>query len=149
MIIYKITNKINGKVYIGRTSKSIKSRWKEHQCKAYGKRKWEICKFQEAIKEFGADNFIVEQIDVAATKEEANAKEIFWIKHYNATEDGYNVSPGGRNGGHYCKVMNTCTGVVFNSMVEAAEVYGVSVTSIYQAVKNNWKCCGFRWKRVE
>lgn len=150
MIIYKITNKINGKVYIGQTSSTIEKRWKKHQYDAYGKRSWQIHKFQEAIKEFGADNFTVEQIDVAATKEEANAKEIYWIKQYNATEEGYNVSRGGKNSGRDCKVMNTCTGVVFNSMVEAAEVYGVTVESIRQAVKNpTWKCCGFHWKRAE
>ena len=148
MIIYKITNRINGMVYIGQTSKSLEHRWKVH---CYSVKKKHSCfKLQKAIAEFGADNFTVEQIDVAATKEEANAKEIFWIKHYNAIEDGYNVSPGGRNGGHYCKVMNTDTGVVFDSMVEAAEAYGVSVSSIHQAVKNpTWTCCGYHWKRVE
>lgn len=150
MIIYKITNKINGKVYIGQTKRSIEERWRGHCNQAFDKKRdYQKFKLQYAILEFGAENFTVEVIDYAATKEEANRKEIYWIKQYDSVENGYNTSPGGRNGGHYCKVMNTCTGVVFNSMVEAAEVYGVSVTSIYQAVKNNWKCCGFHWKKVE
>lgn len=75
MKIYKITNKINGMVYIGRTSKSIEERWKVH-CHNV-KSKHACFKFQKAIAEFGAENFTVEQIDVAATKEEADAKEVY------------------------------------------------------------------------
>lgn len=150
MKIYKITNKINDMVYIGRTSKSIESRWKDHQRDAFGKRSWQIHKFQRAIKDFGAENFTVEQIDVAATKEEADEKEIYWIEFYNATEKGYNTSIGGKNSGRNCKVTNVETGEIFVSMVEAANAYGVNVNAIRQAVKNpTWKCCGCHWKKAE
>lgn len=147
MKIYKITNKINGMMYIGQTSKSLEDRWKQH-CRDV-KSKHACFKLQKAIREFGAENFTVELIDVATTKEEANKKEVFWIMLYDATEQGYNTSPGGRNGGHYCKVQNVETGEIFNKVNDAAKAYGVSPSSITQAVKNpTWKCSGFHWKKV-
>jgi predicted GIY-YIG superfamily endonuclease len=149
LIIYKITNKTNGKVYIGKTKRSLEARWKQHCRDAFDGRFWTKGKLQYAIQEFGADAFTVEQIDVAASNDETNEKEMYWIKHYNSIETGYNTSPGGRNGGHYQKVINVETGEVFNSMVEAAEAYGVSHAAIPQAVKYGWKCSGFHWKKLD
>lgn len=141
LIIYKVTNKTDGKVYIGKTKGSLETRWKQHCHNAFGKREWLKAKLQYAIQEQGADAFTVEQIDCAATNEEANAKEMYWIKHYDSIEKGYNTSPGGRNGGHYRKVMNVETGEVFNSMVDAAKAYHVTHGAIAQAVKNpSWLC---------
>lgn len=148
MIIYKITNKINGMVYIGCTNRTLEARWKQH-CRDV-KSKHACFKLQKAIAEFSAENFIVEQIDVAATKEEANEKEVYWIKFYDATEKGYNTSPGGKNGGHYCKVQNVETGEIFNTVNDAAKAHRVSPSSITQAVKNpTWKCSGFHWKKAD
>lgn len=149
--IYKITNTQNGMVYIGKTSGSIAARWKKH-CYAAVDKKRNYLKFklQYAILEHGVASFTVEQIDSASSKDEANEKEMFWIQHYNSIRKGYNTSPGGRNGGHYKKVMNIETGQVFNSMVDAAKEYGVAVTSVWQAVRNpTWKCCGYHWKAVD
>ena len=144
MIIYKITNKINGMVYIGRTQRSLQARWKQHCNDANGTL---FCyKFQKAIKEFGAENFTIEQIDCAATKEEADAKEVYWIKLYNATEDGYNVSPGGKAGGSRKKVMAVESGLVFDTMVDAAKHFGLSHGAIQQVVdKPHLKSAGQHW----
>lgn len=148
MIIYKVTNLVNGMVYIGKTKRSLETRWKQH-CRDMNSR-IACFKLQQAIKEFGAENFKIEQIDCAATKEEADAKEVYWIQFYHATEDGYNTSPGGKAGGNYRKVMVVETGQTFNSMVDAAKTFGVSVGSIAQAVKNpTWKCCGLHWKKAD
>ncbi len=144
MIIYKITNKINGMMYIGRTSGKLQYRWNRHVCDA--NRKLYCYKLQKAIKEFGADNFAVEQIDSAETKDEANEKEVYWIKFYNAVEEGYNVSPGGRAGGHRKKVKAVESGLVFDTMVEAAEYYGLSRCRISQVVdKEHLKAGGQHW----
>jgi predicted GIY-YIG superfamily endonuclease len=146
MIIYKVTNRINGMVYIGQTRTSLEKRWSSHRSAVNSR--FSCFKLQKAIKEYGAENFTIEQIDCAATKDEANSKEMYWIKHYNSVENGYNTSPGGRNGGSYIKVMNVETGEVFNSMVEAGKAYGVSCNSIRQAVKNpTWVCCGYHWRK--
>lgn len=91
-IIYKITNKANGKVYIGQTVQSMSARWKQHISV------WSPCKYlSRAIKKYGADVFTIEKIDAADTVEELNAKEMFWITHYDSTNQkkGYNILCGG------------------------------------------------------
>lgn len=144
MIIYKITNKINGMVCIGRTKRSLQDRWRQHCQNANSKL---FCyKFQKAIKEYGAENFTVEQIDCAATKEEADAKEVYWIKFYNATEKGYNVSPGGKASANRKKVMAVESGLVFDTMVDAAKHFGLSHSMIPVVVdKPHLKAGGQHW----
>ena len=92
--IYKITNKVNGKVYIGQTSQGIRKRWSQHCCA-------EGCpKLHRAILKYGKRNFSVQRIDVASDKEEANQKEMYWIEQYDSAnhEHGYNLSLGGAFG---------------------------------------------------
>lgn len=92
MIVYKITNRINGKVYIGQTTRSLEKRWKEHCQLSHG------CQLMyRAIIKHGKENFTVEQIDVACTREELDAKEVYWIKFYDSMNrnKGYNLDSGG------------------------------------------------------
>lgn len=92
MIIYKITNRVNGKVYIGQTVTSLKQRWKCHRHSSAN------CIFHKAIRKYGAENFTVEQIDIAADVDELNMKEKYWIRHYNSMiPNGYNSTDGGDN----------------------------------------------------
>lgn len=89
MYIYKITNLINGKLYIGQTITSIERRFSKH-C---GNENQIVSK---AIHKYGVENFKVEEIDRAETREELNEKEIYWIKYYNSlVPNGYNVAGGG------------------------------------------------------
>ena len=103
MYIYKITNKINNKIYVGQTSKSIKYRFDLH---VQNSKKEEIRKKQPidaAIYRYGVENFIVEQIDVAIDKKDLSNKEIYWISFYNSTDRniGYNLTFGGEGGDTY------------------------------------------------
>ena len=92
MLIYKVTNRVNGKVYIGQTTKTIQTRWKKHCIAA----KSDNLPFHKAIRKYGAENFTVEQIDIAASADELNKKEIYWIAFYNSRlPNGYNVCTGG------------------------------------------------------
>ena len=97
MIIYKITNKINGKVYIGQTVRSLKRRWFEH-CLV---NKTGCFSLHRAIVKYGKENFSIEQIDHAHSREELDAKEIYWIKYYDSMNHnkGYNL----RSGGNTCE----------------------------------------------
>jgi hypothetical protein len=94
MIIYKVKNKISGKVYIGQTVNSLEQRKNEHiNFSRNGK-----SKFNRAIKSYGYENFDWEIIDTAKTKEELNEKEIKYIQEYNSIENGYNMVEGGTGG---------------------------------------------------
>lgn len=97
MIIYKITNKINGKVYIGQTTYSLNHRWSGH------KQNTNKCSYiAAAIQKYGHESFTIEQIDTAETFDELNEKEIYWINFYDSCnrEKGYNLLSGGNQPRH-------------------------------------------------
>ena len=98
--IYKITNQVNGKVYIGQ-SVHIKQRWNQHRSAAFNPNDKEYNKyFYYSIRKYGLKNFTFEVIE-ECKQEELNEKEIYWIKYYDSTnkEKGYNVLSGGNQGG--------------------------------------------------
>ena len=96
--IYKITNLLNEKSYIGQTSQKIENRWNEHK---RGKTSTENSPLRRAIKKYGWDNFSKEVIDTAESLEEALQKEIYWIDYYKTcipiygADSGYNLTRGG------------------------------------------------------
>ena len=91
VIIYKITNNINGKIYVGQTCRSLEDRMAEHV-------RHSTIVVDKAIQKYGADNFTVERIDVACDIDELNQKEQFWIQHYDCmVPNGYNQCVGGDN----------------------------------------------------
>ncbi len=95
MEIYKITNIINNKIYIGQTINSIHQRFDEHCSLTKSKHRSAI---REAIRKYGKNNFIIEIIDNADTIEELNCKEIKWIAKLSAiSPNGYNLEAGGKN----------------------------------------------------
>lgn len=92
VIIYKVTNKLNGKIYIGQTRLSLRERWLKHIYRAscQTNRNHAIC---AAIRKYGKDAFIVEQIDSAVCLEELNRKELYWAAKLNSyAPSGYNLA---------------------------------------------------------
>lgn len=88
MWIYKITNIKNQKVYIGQTIRPIEQRFHRHINDAMNNIL--DTHFARAIRKYGKDNFIIEEIDSAKTQNELNEKEQYWIQYYNSVNDGYN-----------------------------------------------------------
>lgn len=88
MIIYKITNKINGKMYIGQTKRKFEKRWARHIRDSLNNIL--DTHFARAIRLYGPENFITEIIDTADTEEELTKKEYYWIHYYNTINEGYN-----------------------------------------------------------
>lgn len=87
-VIYKITNQINNKSYVGKTTTSLKQRMRSHKCAD--------TVIGNAIRKHGWENFSVEVIEECETKEQLNEREIFWIAELNCkTPNGYNRSDGG------------------------------------------------------
>lgn len=91
--IYKITNKINGKVYIGQTITPIKNRMYKHYSQARNGKN--ITGIDAAIKKYGEENFEVEQI-LECPNEDLDLQEKFYISKYNSFENGYNLTIGGQ-----------------------------------------------------
>lgn len=88
MWIYKITNIQNNKVYIGQTIRPIEKRFQRHLNDALNNIL--DTHFARAIRKYGKENFIIEEIDTAQTQNELNQKEQYWIRYYNSVEGGYN-----------------------------------------------------------
>lgn len=98
MIIYKITNKINGKIYIGQTTNTLKKRWSQHKSDKKG-----YCKLLFfALNKYGENSFSVETLDYAENIEELNDKEKYYIEYLNTlAPNGYNLLTGGNNRTHH------------------------------------------------
>lgn len=89
MIIYKVTNKINGKIYIGQTVNSLKKRISEHVRSNVGY-------FSKALKKYGKQGFDFSIIETCETKTMLNEREIYWIGYCNSIfPNGYNLTSGG------------------------------------------------------
>lgn len=88
MYIYKITNNINQKVYIGQSIRPVEDRFKRHISDA--KNNILDTHFCRAIRKYGEENFSIEIIDTAQTQHELNHKEQYWIRYYNSIMNGYN-----------------------------------------------------------
>ena len=104
-VVYKITNNINGKIYIGMTN-DVKRRWRYEGIEYRPPLKSDRHRpFWNAIQKYGWDNFTKEIMISGLTKEDAFEKEIQMIKEFDSTNKkiGYNLSPGG-NGGVVYKV---------------------------------------------
>ena len=103
MFIYKITNKLNCKVYIGQTiQKNPRSRWRNHVFEAKHNKTTQ-CVVDKAIAKYGEENFDFSIIEMHHTLEELNQAEIKCISYFRQTlggENVYNLLSGGQNGKH-------------------------------------------------
>lgn len=93
-IIYLIKNNINGKCYVGLTTKSIETRWKQHLKEA---KKNNPRPLYSSIRKYGEEAFdvvLLEDIDSLSKLQDAERK---WIKYFSSDTDdkGYNLTPGG------------------------------------------------------
>lgn len=91
--IYKITNLVNGKCYIGQTIRNIKVRWGRHK---YDARKGSSSYLHKAIRKYGEESFMIEIITNAFKREFLNALEVISIaQHDTFIPLGYNLTTGG------------------------------------------------------
>lgn len=89
MIIYKIVNNINGKIYVGQTINKLGYRISCH-CRL------NKSPIQQALNKYGLRSFTISIIDTAASRKILDEKECYWIKQLNCkAPNGYNLTDGG------------------------------------------------------
>ena len=89
MIIYKITNLFNEKIYIGQTTRTLEERITQHK---YGNLKIDL-----AIRNYGMKFFKVEIVEECNNLEELNEREKYWIEYFNCkVPNGYNFTDGAK-----------------------------------------------------
>lgn len=88
--IYKITNLINNKCYIGQ-AKDIYERYFNHHQYDYKRLDYQI---YQAMRKYGIENFSIEVLELCAPSE-LNNKEIYWIEKFDSFHHGYNMTLGG------------------------------------------------------
>ena len=158
--IYKITNLINNKIYIGETFQSIDLRFKQHITQN------EPTNIHKAIIKYGAENFKIEQIYSSYDKDDINQKEKYYILFYNSRDNniGYNICEGGEGTAGMVvkestrlkmseikgiKVQNLNTGEVFKSMQSVDEYFsGKHTGGCNKAIINKTKYHGCWWAKI-
>lgn len=93
MIVYLARNLANGKGYVGKTTRSLVQRWKEHVRNAVAKH--DTMPLYAAIRKHGAQTFEVNVLQECGSLEELNAAEVRWIANLRTFGEGYNATPGG------------------------------------------------------
>lgn len=95
--IYKISNDINDKLYIGQTIHNIQYRFHGHISQSL---RAPDNKFHYAINKYGKEHFQIELIE-ECDNAQLNEREIYWIQYYDSVNNGYNTTWGGSSGFHY------------------------------------------------
>lgn len=110
MIIYCITNLVNGKRYVGQTIRTLEQRFKEHCNNSNSE-------IGRAIQEYGVDNFKAEIVEQCETLEHLNVAEQYWISKYNCRiPNGYNIREGGQ--GFNCARLTSSNNFIQNAKIE-------------------------------
>lgn len=114
--IYKITNTVNNKVYIGQTTRTITERYEEHLNHASNSVNRHL---YDAMNHYGVESFIIESLEECEDTK-LNDRENYWISYYKSNDRsyGYNMTSGGEGG-------NTCA----NLSEERKQMRSAAITS--------------------
>ena len=91
--IYVITNDVNGKQYVGKTTDTIEERFKKHLIE-YNRPRYEKRPLYAAMNKYGIEHFSVKQLEECDLNI-LNEREQFWIKELKTFHSGYNATYGG------------------------------------------------------
>ena len=131
--IYQITNDINGKIYIGKTERTIQERWSEH-CRDYLKRNYEKRPLYSAMKKYGIEHFHVELIEETDRPEE---REKFWIEQKRSFKTGYNATLGGDGKKYLDYDLIIATYKEVQSQTETARIVGCFNDTVRMVLQQN------------
>lgn len=120
-IVYVVTHGNSGKQYVGITVQSLERRWEYHLDQARAGHIKNKRSLHAAIREFGAHEFAIKQIDTGSSKGSLESKERKWIKKLGTlAPEGFNISTGGTSGGSNSRSV-TIDEITFPSVKAATE----------------------------
>lgn len=102
MIIYKIYNDVNSKLYIGQTTKSLEERINGHHASMIGGQDTHLYR---AMRKYGWDKFHFEIVSRANSQDELNYLEEYYIRELDTIRNGYNMAPGGSKNVMYSPIV--------------------------------------------
>lgn len=125
--IYKITNKLNRKIYIGKTMQTIGERFIIH-CRD-AQKSYKNRPLYDAINKYGQHNFSIEVVEECSDLI-LNEREKFWIEYFGSFKNGYNATIGGDGRAYidYDLVVNTYQEL--QNMTKTAELLNISSDSV-------------------
>ena len=129
--IYKITNDINGKIYVGKTENTIEKRWKEH-CQDYQKLRCENRPLYRAMNKYGIEHFHIELLERTSEPEE---RETYWIEKLGTFKYGYNATMGGDGKKYLDYDVIISTYEELQNAVETASLLGITSETVLRVVK--------------
>jgi group I intron endonuclease len=133
-VIYKITNIIDGKFYIGKT-KNIERRWYEH-LNLVGKKRHPL---YDSILHYGKENFIIEIVDKADSNLIDDLEKL-WIKKTESIKLGYNICEGGNGGDTFTKRTNESKNITIKKISDASKIVNArNIEKHKENTKNLWK----------
>lgn len=160
MFIYKITNTMNNKIYIGMTTRDVETRFKEHiESALYDKTK--NTHLYKSIKFYGKNKFIIETIYETQSFEDLCNKEQYYIKYFNSLNpSGYNYLMGGKSNYKLSEehILNISKPVKATNTVTKQEYFFISLSlpntlgynrgSISVNIKNKTSYKGYTWEHI-
>ena len=154
--IYRINNVVNGKIYIGQTTTSIRRRWSQH----LNSKNHDFALYK-AMNKYGKENFNIEEIefieheDKKILKDILNEREKYYISLFHSTGSyGYNMTVGGESVPDdmckkvYCFLTDGKYIGEYRSMTEASIELEVPITNIHEALSRNGTTRGYYFNFV-
>ena len=145
--IYKITNLINGKSYIGKSSNII-GRWEYHKTRYNNVKEWNKSLYS-AFRKYGLDNFsfeILEEMDEQYYKKFGNNREEYWILYYDTYTQGYNETTGG-DGGYSERALSQPRNLTEDEVRHIRQLYDdceLCLSDAYELYKDKMSHRGFQ-----
>ena len=129
--IYKITNDINDKIYIGQTSGTLEERFKQHKKKINSDDR-KTFPLYNAMRKYGVEHFSIEMIEQTDHLQE---REQYWIKFFDSYNNGYNATLGGDGWVRtdYDLIANLYSQGL--SGIEIAQQMGITKNTVYRGLK--------------
>ena len=132
--IYKITNLLNNKCYIGKTDvHTIEERFKEH---IQDSRKYLERPLYRAFNKYGIENFKIEEIEQCSV-ENSCEREKYWIEYYGSFKYGYNATLGGDGKAYIDRELVIKTYNEVQNQAKVARILNISPDSVNLILKEN------------